>query len=728
MIRKLIICLLLQPLFIIYAAGQPSYKKVYESIQTMKDYEAFQTLFAYQSATTSKDFVNVNGYYQMGLVAKKMMRHYDPFLQSQNTAQCLADAKTYLSLALHYFTPKEARTNGQYYQATPGERTYENIRQDIQNHLDDVLEYKKYFEQNLQYLTQCTHKYNACIETFGRINRQNARLNDLYFLANNVLKQDLAALQTDFESTLENIEKLKASLEAYPMGDYKINYSLAPVSVYRLHGLVSANFIAKDAVLWDFTSWISAFRNVLDEEVAFLYKQVDEVHKTNLAHIARLKRADKSGVPADYAVNPALLNKIYQYDFNAVTAPLLKYQEDKVRFLYHNADNVTDKHLYTVNHFARSNSYYYELIRKKQQLDSTLRLTEARAMPEAVAKYSAFFASNYKGMAGFKTYLESEAKNNNNLLRTALDAYKNNVWNAFLTDEVRIVQYRGESLFAAVVLPGRVGKQGYFIHSKTVLANKKIFIAGSYAKSPDEMPAFAALLNSEASEVEWLTVFDKRDGKNHGVLTAGADNGLAVVVTTIVKNAEGKDELNNTIYLLDGSGNVKKNARLSATAVPRKLLYDDIGETFLIAFKGATFAPYALSPDALQLCKLKTDLSVDWSRELSFIGYVSNIIKTNDRFYLYGAYNTLTDAAGQRISAGDNKIGAFAYTLNPDGQWQALKRFETTFSYYPLWVSKINNEYADMIAVRASNDGFLEESNRSFYMIISADNEVVYQY
>ncbi|MDR1680161.1 MAG: hypothetical protein LBS12_00020 [Prevotellaceae bacterium] len=728
MIRKLTVFLLILPLLPLSAAGQPSYKKVYESIQNMKDYEAFQTLFVYQSVTTSKDFVNVNGYYQMGLIAKRMMRQYDPFMQAQNTAQCIADARTYLSLALHYFNAREARTNGQYYQATPGERTYENIKQDIKNHVAEVVEFSKHFDQNMRFLTQGTHKYNACIETFGEINRQNPRLNDLYFLANATLKQNLATLQADFEATLENIDSLKASLEAYPMSGYKINYSLAPITVYRLHGIVPANFIAKEAVLWDFSSWVNAFRSVLNDEVAFLYKQVDEVHKANLGHITRLKRADKAGLSPDYAVDAVLLNKIYQYDFNAVTAPLLKYQEEKIRFLYHNADNITDKNLYTANPFARSNNYYFDLIHHKQQLDTALRLTEARAVPDAIAKYNTFFAVNYKGLAGFKTYLESEAKNNNNLLRAALDAYKNNVYNAFLTDEVRTIRYRDEPLFTAVVLPNRVGRQGYYIHAKTVLANKKVFIAGSYAKSPEEIQAFAALLNSEATEVEWLTIFDKHNGKSHGLLSAGADNGLAVVVTAVAKNAEGKDELTNHVYLLDAGGNVKKNAGLPSATVPRKLLYDDIGETFLVAFKGTSFMPYALSSDPMKIYKLKSDLAVAWSGELSFIGYLSNIIKTNDRFYVYGSYNTITDAEGRRVSAGDNKISAFAYTLNPDGKWLALKRFEANFSYYPLLVSKINNEYVDMIAVRASNDGFFEETNRSFYQIISADNEVVYQY
>ncbi|MDR0668309.1 MAG: hypothetical protein LBF90_06810, partial [Prevotellaceae bacterium] len=658
-----------------------------------------------------------------------MMRQYDPFLQRQNTAQCMADAKTYLSLALHYFTPKEAKNNGQYYQSTVGERSYENIKQDIQTRLNDVLEYKKYVEQNWQYLAQCTDKYNACIETFGKINRQNSRLNDLYFLADNTLKQNVATLQSDFESTLEGVEKLKTSLEEYPLADYTVRYSLAPVSVYRLHGLTSANFIARDVVLWDFTAWVDAFNSVLNNEVAVLYKQVEELHKTNTGQIAKLKRADKSGVTAHYTVNPVVINKIYQYDFNALTAPLLKYQESKIRFLYHHADNKVDKSLYTVNNVAKTNSYYFDLIRKKQELDSALTLTETRTAPEAVAKYNAFFASNYKGLAGFKTYLESEAKNNNSLLRTALDAYKNNVWNAFLTDEsMKPIQYKDEPLFTAVVLPNRVGQRGYFIHAKTVLDNKKVFVTGSYAKSPEETLAFAALLNSEASAVEWLTTFDKHEGRNHGLLSAGVDNGLAVVVTAITKNEAGKDAFSNYIYLLDGSGSVKKNVRLTPTAVPRKLLYDDIGETFLLAFKGTALTPYALSNDALLLVRLKTDLTPSWSTELSFIGYVSNIIKTNDQFYVYGAYNTLTDAAGRRVSAGDNKIGAFASTLSPDGKWLALKQFDAAFSYYPLRVSKINNEYVDMIAVRASNDGFLEESNRSFYQIISAANEVVYQY
>jgi hypothetical protein len=722
--QKFFLCLTFS-LVALCAIGQPNYKQVYESIKTMKDYEAFQTLFKYQSETTSKDFVNVNGYYQMGMIAQKMIRQYDPFLQSQNAAQCISDAKTYLSLSLHYLTEKEVKANGKYYQgAGGGVPTYAAVKKDIEARIADVTEYNRYFTQNLEYLTRGIHRYNACIEAFGHINRQNSRLNDLYFLADPALKQNLADLQTNFDSTLYYIDKLKSSLEAYPMADYQISYSLAPVSVYRLHGLSAANFIEKEVTLWDFRTWVDAFNEMLNGDVAFLYKQADEAHKTNLDYIAKLKRAGKTPLAdaAHYAVSPLVMNKIYKYDFNAVVAPLLTYQEEKIRFLYHNADKKIDRSLASLNPFASSNSYYYDLIAKKQRVDSALNLTVAKATPEAIRKYAAFFAANYKNFDGLKTYLTAEAKNNDALLRTALDAYKNTVWQSWVPEELSTVAYNSERLFTTVVTPNRTGKAGYFVHSKSVLPNKKVLVAGSYASPNSEVLAFVALL-SEKSEVEWLKTFDKKEGKNHGVLTAVTDNGFAVVVTV-----EAEQGMTHSLYLTDGTGTVKKNVVLTATAVPRKLFYDDISQTFLLAFKGTSFMPFAISNDALQLIQLKADLSGSWSREWPFIGYLSTVIKINDRFYVYGAYNQLTDASGKKISAGDNRVNAFVYTLDETGKEVALKTFDATFSYYPLWVSKISNEYVDVIAVRGSADGYMDETNKSYYLILSSDNEVYYQY
>jgi hypothetical protein len=682
----------------------------------MKDYEAFQTLFNYQSATTSKEYANANGYYQLGLISQKMMRQYDPFLQSENVSQNIYNAKTYLSLAKHYLDAKEAKKNGSYYQATPEPRTYENIKKDIENRTNDVAEYQKYFSQNQEYLKNGIYKYNACIETFGKINAQNSRLNDLYFLADNELKQNLKNLQNNFDSTLYYLDKLKHSLEEYSMSDYKISYSLLPVPVYRLHGLTSSNFIAKNVTLWDFKSWIDSFNAVLNSDVAFLYQKVEEVHKENLDYIAKLSQSDKTDIAPNYTINPLIINKIYKYDFNSVVAPLLIYQEEKIKFLYHNADNVLDTKLNSPNNYAKSNTYYYDLIVKKQTVDSALNLTLSKATPETLKKYSAFFAKNYKDFAGFQSYLKNEATANDSYLHSILDTYKNNVLKPV---SIGVIQYKEANLYTTIVTPDKTGESGYFIHAKSITSDKKALITGSYVNN-SETQAFAALLD-DSYNIEWLKTFSKKEGKNHGILAAHSDNGFTIVVS-----ADNNKEISNEIYLLDVNGNVKKNAPLGAPAVPRKLIYDDISETYLIAFKGNSYQPYEITNDVLYLHLLNFNLTNVWNNTLQLTGYLSNVIKTNNRFYVYGAYSEIKDAADKIVATDNNKVNSFVYTIDASGNWLSLKTFDAPFSYYPLLTSKISNEYVDIISAK-DKPALSDTKNSAYYLILSSDNNVYYK-
>jgi hypothetical protein len=680
----------------------------------MKDYEAFQTLFNYQAATTSKEYANANGYYQLGLISQKMMRQYDPFLQSDNVAQCISNGKTYFSLAKHYLDPKEVKKNVAYYRAAPEPRTYENIKLDIENRSADVLEFKKYFDQNQEYLKNGTYKYNACIETFGKINAQNSRLNDLYFLADDELKTNLKNLQDNFDSTLYYLDKLKNSLEEYPMSDYKISYSLLPVPVYRLHGLTSSNFITKNVTLWDFKSWVNSFNEVLNDDVAFLYRKVEEVHKENIDNIEKLKRSNKTGIVPDYNINPLIINKIYKYDYNSVVAPLLVYQEKKMKFLYHNEDNVVDTKLSSPNNYAKSNTYYYDLIGKKQVVDSALNLTLSKATPEALKKYNAFFKKNYKDFAGFQSYLNSEAVANDEILHSALDIYKNNI---FRPVSVGVIQYKDANLYTSIVSPDKAGEAGYFIHAKSVISDNMVFITGSHINN-SETQAFVALLNND--NVEWLRILDKKGEKNFGVLTANSDNGFMVVVSAYNGN-----EIGNYLYILDTKGAEKKNVKLEATAVPRKLIYDDISETFFIAFKGNSYSPYDISNDELHVYSLDVNLTAVWDAPLQFTGYLSNVIRTNNQLYVYGAYSEVKDA-DDKVYATDGNINLFAYIIDAFGKQVSLKTFDAPFSYYPLFVSKISNEYVDVISVKNKLEQ-TDTKRSSYYLIISADNKTYYK-
>jgi hypothetical protein len=724
MIRKLLTCLLPQ-LVALCVAGQPKYKEIYEAIQNMSDPEAFQVLFAYQAVTTSKNFVNVNGYYQMGLITQRQMRRYDPFAEAGKVAQSISDARTYLSLTLHRFDEKEARRNSAYYKASPAPWTYESIRQDIEDRLADVEEFKLRFEQNERYLTSCIRKYNACIATFGSINEQNSRLNDLYFLADANLKQNLKDLQLDFDSTLCYLNLLKRSLEEYPMGSYKTGYSLHPISTYRLHGLTSTNLLSGDAALWDYTSWVNSFNAMLRTDVAFLYQKTEEIHKTNTACIAKLVRGDTSGVNPNYTVDPKVINKIYQYDFSSVVAPLLKYQEEKIRLLCHDASSVMEQGLFAPSEFAKSASHYYDLTLKKRATDSALALTAGKATPTSVKKYGAFFESSYKSFAGFQAYLKNEASLNDLLLRTSLNTYKNNILTQVNTGIASAaIPYKTELLYPDVVQPDKLASPGYYIHSKLVLSGQKALVAGSHLSAQREITPFAALLNG--STVEWLASFARKNEAGFGWLTEQADHGYAVVVASGSKVEASASYL----YLLSSSGAVTKELRLPSTAMPRKLIYDDIGGTFLLAFKGDAFSPYSMTSDAVQLLMLSSaDLSERWSSAIQLSGYLSNVIRINDLFYVYGACNELVDATGKATSTANRMVNAFACTIDAEGSRRSLKTFDADFSYYPLLVSKISNEYVEMVAVKNAHPAKPESATKdSCYMIITANNEVSCRY
>jgi hypothetical protein len=97
--------------------------------------------------------------------------------------------------------------------------------------------------------------------------------------------------------------------------------------------------------------------------------------------------------------------------------------------------------------------------------------------------------------------------------------------------------------------------------------------------------------------------------------------------------------------------------------------------------------------------------------------------------YIYGAFSEFTDMAGNSLSADDRKTAAFVAVVDADGRRLTEEVFDAPFSYYPLYVSKISNEYVDMIAVKDVAPGdSAAKTSPSYYLIISADNKVHYRY
>jgi hypothetical protein len=123
---------------------------------------------------------------------------------------------------------------------------------------------------------------------------------------------------------------------------------------------------------------------------------------------------------------------------------------------------------------------------------------------------------------------------------------------------------------------------------------------------------------------------------------------------------------------------------------------------------------------------LDSGLTNIWNNTLQFTGYLSNIVKTNNQFYVYGSYSEIKDAAGKNTATAGNKINLFVYNIDATGNWQSFTLFDAPFSYYPLLVSKISNEYVDVISVKEKLE-VTDMEHSSYYLIISSDNKVYYK-
>jgi len=187
------------------------------------------------------------------------------------------------------------------------------------------------------------------------------------------------------------------------------------------------------------------------------------------------------------------------------------------------------------------------------------------------------------------------------------------------------------------------------------------------------------------------------------------------------------------MLLLDpANGNTRTTKDLLFSSVPQQLVYDNIAQTYVVTFKNNSYMPYAASGDPLLIAMLDARLETVWAKALAFDGYVTNVIKTDDNYYVYGAYRKLTDETGRQYTTQANRMNMFVYPVNAEGEWLSVTVFEAPFAYFPLNVVKINNEYVDVISIKDAQPDQLIESRMvggdPYYMVIHSNNNIFYQY
>jgi len=110
---------------------------------------------------------------------------------------------------------------------------------------------------------------------------------------------------------------------------------------------------------------------------------------------------------------------------------------------------------------------------------------------------------------------------------------------------------------------------------------------------------------------------------------------------------------------------------------------------------------------------------------LKFNGYLVNILKNNNIYYLYGAFSKITSLDGEEINL-DGSTAIFQYSIDAEGNWQNGEHYEFKQSVYPLWAAKIDNTRAEIIVKIEVESSQNQDDNESAYLQFSFDGNELY--
>lgn len=717
--------ILIISLLISLSGFSQKYKDVYESLNSMSDNEAYETL---QEFSRSKKNAHSASLYKMAQIIEKRLDTYDPFLQERSINQNVYNAELYISMAKLYFDEKVARQDGRYFDdvvaANPKKGpSFEEINDAINNHIIKIKEFKAVFTENRTNLYNAATKYNECIRIYNEINQKNSKLRDLYFLVDKDLESKLEELKTNFDSTTYYLKKLQESLKKHPMHNYTFEYKLKPIVIYRMHGLTQANFLAQTIELWDFNLWIKSFKEVYNNDITYLYKNIDDIDTQNKKFVGLLEQKKTNEVPENYRVPAYLINKIYKYDYESLANSLLLYQESQINYMYQLALYKADTNFFAFGVNYPSNNHFTKALDYRRQTDSLLSLFSKNISTEGIKKYSDIFEKKYKGESGLNDYIKNQYVYNNQVFDKNIDDFANHLikFSTWDSENTNSLIYNGDSIFAQIVLPDKLSKRGYFVHCKQDVDKNQILLSGTYIDKKGEHSAFIAKIDT-LHNIKWLKTFKQGDGNRSCMFVSSANDEIVALVTSIAKTGN----IRNFMILLDNAGNQKQTVEIKNNSLPRKLLVDDIDNKYVVMFCGSVIKPFVNEPCDLHIFCLDSKFKTLWDKQLKFDGYVCNILKTNNVYYILGAFSKMKNLDNEDVDL-NGKSGLLIYSIDASGNWLKGENYVSNRSIYPMWFSKCNNTTFEVVSALDSEPQQTSKNKiQAAYMQFSFDGKEIY--
>lgn len=527
----------------------------------------------------------------------KQAQNTDPLVEFSKAQALAQEAKQRLLKASLVIDEKEVKRNDEFYYwiarlKNQPEVSIELLRQFINEKNAETDKILNTLPLVYSDFTNSVGFYDKAVKEFMSISNTYTSLKNLYLLYDDKLDEKFTSLRANYDSCLWYFDKYKAKTDTFTLKGYNQKLKIKPVIVYRYDGLVSqVNFLKNDVEIWNYAGWVDSVRTVINGEVVGVRKLLETNEERQDKALENLSSAKNVNNMQVVEVDKSIVFNLLRYDYNSPIVSLLKYKESKQKLLL---DQSSDTYYDTAQiSIERKLVYYNKMIYNIKNSDSLIAQFDKRFDPVRMQKYKGFLDTYYGGIDGSKQYMFNE-KNNlrkefsiyGSLLKEGVESIKplDSIGNSIKYKYLRI------PLTIKPIDSVAMAKGELFTTHILETPDGGFYLAGVYTpdKKIKNRKAFLARLTGK-KYVKWFNQYDME------VDSAGVDSNNAIEALTLTNEGIAvlirseqleKDGRSTTFLHVLQDGDQKNAKRLNSDLFPRKILFNEDQNNFLICLAG----------------------------------------------------------------------------------------------------------------------------------------------
>ena len=703
----------------ISAHGQKvRYKDLFPTLATMTQAELKNSLKEYLAEDNDHPSAN----FRLALVYETNYKSADPLTRYDFALANAEQAKLRFLKSKQLVDEREVSRNNEYY--FPIFKTFDvkgkpnvefpMVAKKISSGYDSAQIFLEKIPPIYLDFTRSVNFYDKAVKEFARVNDRFLSLDDLYLFYDGNTDNQLTQLKQDFDSAKFYFDKYIQLTKVFPIAIRKQKYHIKPIVTYRLDGLITRmNFLTPDVEFWDYSTWVDQVKKNVGSDIAALRTKLIHNEEKLDESLANIQASGGQGI-TPFKLDKQLVFTLNNFDKQSLVLALLDYKAFKQSWLIKSKAFTPDS-----IDAMRNGEMYSGLIYSNRSADTLIEQVKSRLLPDKIRKHQVFFEKYYGTTEGLKKYTSDEL----GYVQSTMNEYSAGLKTAVVAiattsntlDIGKVVKMGKWSIPLTVgtvspELPGLLSKGG-----PVTLQNKKnpdgsTYLMGIYSVDPkvNNVVSYVVRINPDGKPA-WIKNFDFKSDSLSKVSDANNLPGPLVLTQEgcvfVIRSVPvlGTHAFNTLVYLNE-KGEEKFKVKLKERNYPRKLLYAEKSNSFIVLLKGAEEKQDYSVSESLTLLNINALGDTMWQRNIDLTGSVTELISEIDGYLAIGNYAIIRDLAGKEFRTKEKDCSPYIIKVNDKGEVVKILPINTTKSIYVTNVIKVNGTSINLVGTEATFD------------------------